>query len=274
VPEFERRWNHFAGQSGRVDETYIKIRGVWTYLYRAVDRDDKTVDFRLSPRRDVAAAKSFFRKALKTQGRPLRVITLDGYAASHRAVRELPEENGLWKDTKLRSSKYLNNIVEQDHRGVKATIGPMLVFKRFRRAKVTIAGIERLHRTRKNQFNLGKKLTQNRARDLERGAHRMINASEIHFTTVTVRARKSVGQITTRSAELFLKACIVDQKPLRSIGAPRRRVRRWGREKRYDYPYAASATTRFLSCVNPTALLVTLVKLRPMVTPPKNNLTN
>jgi len=114
------------------------------------------VDFRLRPRRDVAAAKSFFRKALKTQGRPPRVITLDGYAASHRAVRELPEENGLWKDTKLRSSKYLNNIIEQDHRGVKARIGPMLGFKRFRRAKVTIAGIELLHCIRKNQFNIGK----------------------------------------------------------------------------------------------------------------------
>ena len=159
VPEFERRWNQFARQSGQswwVDETYVKIRGVWTYLYRAVDRDGKTVNFRLRPRRDVAAAKSFFRKALKTQGRPPRVITLDGYAASHRAVRELPEENGLWKDTKLRSSKYHNNIIEQDHRGVKARIGPMLGFKRFRRAKVTIAGIELLHYIRKNQFNLGK----------------------------------------------------------------------------------------------------------------------
>jgi transposase-like protein len=65
-----------------------------------------------------------------SQGRPSRVITLDGYAASHRAVREFPEGNGLWKDTKLRSSKYLNNIIEQDHRGVKARIGSMLSFKK------------------------------------------------------------------------------------------------------------------------------------------------
>jgi putative transposase len=96
APEFERRWNRFArqaGQSWRVDETYIKIRGVWTYLYRAVDREGPTVDFRPSARRDVAAARAFFRKALKTQGRPPRVITLDGYAVSHRAVRELPDEN-------------------------------------------------------------------------------------------------------------------------------------------------------------------------------------
>jgi transposase-like protein len=96
APEFERRWNRFAhpsGDSWRVDETYIKIRGVWVYLYRAVDREGRTVDFRLSPRRDVMAAKLFFRKALKTQGRPPGVITLDGYAASHRAVRELSDEN-------------------------------------------------------------------------------------------------------------------------------------------------------------------------------------
>jgi transposase-like protein len=159
APEFERRWNRFARQSGdswRVDETYIKIRGVWTYLYRAVDREGRTVDFGLCHRREVTAAKLFFRKALKMQGRPPRVITLDGYAASHRAVRELPEENEVWNNTKLRSSKYLNNIVEQDHRAIKARIGPMLGFKSFRRAKVTIAGIELLHHIRKNQFDLRK----------------------------------------------------------------------------------------------------------------------
>jgi transposase-like protein len=72
------------------------------------------------------------------------------------AVRELPEENELWNDTKLRSSKYLDNIIEQDHRAIKARIGPMLGFKKFRRAKATIAGIELLHRIRKNQFDLSK----------------------------------------------------------------------------------------------------------------------
>lgn len=85
-----------------------------------------------------------------------RVITLDGYAASHRAVRELPDENEVWKVTKLRSSKYLNNIIEQDHRGIKARIGPMFGFRKFWRARITIAGFELLQRIRKNQFDLSR----------------------------------------------------------------------------------------------------------------------
>ena len=149
APEFERRWNRFArpvGPSWRVDETYVKIRGQWVYLYRAVDRAGKTVDFRLSTRRDVAAAKAFFRKAAKSQGSPPTTITLDGYAASHHAVREMKAAGQLATDTRLRSSKYLNNLIEQDHRGVKLRIGPMLGFKQFRTAAIAIAGIELLRR--------------------------------------------------------------------------------------------------------------------------------
>lgn len=159
VPEFERRWNRFAlpsGPSWRVDETYVKIRGEWVYLYRAVDRDGKTVDFRLSTRRDVAAAKAFFRKAIKSQSSAPNTITLDGYAASHRAVREMMADGQLASDTKLRSSKYLNNLIEQDHRGVKLRIGPMLGFKRIKTAAITIAGIELSRRIQKRQFNLGR----------------------------------------------------------------------------------------------------------------------
>src|ERR1035441_10428270 len=108
------RFARQAGRSWRVDETYVKIHSRWTYLYRAVDREGQTVDFRLSPSRDVAAAKAFLRKALHTQGRAPVSITLDGYAASHRAVREMRRESSRWTRTKLRSSKYLKNMVEQE----------------------------------------------------------------------------------------------------------------------------------------------------------------
>src|ERR1700757_4487029 len=116
APEFEKRWRRFAravGRSWRVDETYVKIRGKWCYLYRAVDRAGRTVDFRLSVTRDVAAAKAFFRRAIKRQQRPPQTITLDGYAASHRAVRELKADGSLPTETKLRSSKYLTDVFDK-----------------------------------------------------------------------------------------------------------------------------------------------------------------
>ena len=103
----------------------------WVYLYRAVDARGKTIDFRLSPKRDVAAAKAFFRKAFKTQGCVPRTITLDGYQASHRAVRELCAEHRALRTIKVRSCQYLNNIVEQDHRNINARVQPMLGFKQF-----------------------------------------------------------------------------------------------------------------------------------------------
>ena len=159
APEFERRWNRFArpaGSSWRVDETYIKVRGKWMYLYRAVDSAGRTVDFRLSAKRDVGAAKAFFRKAIKSQEAAPRTITLDGYAASHRAVREMKIDGQMPAGTKVRSSKYLNNLIEQDHRGVKLRIGPMLGFKWFRTAAIVIAGIELLRRIHKGQFSLSR----------------------------------------------------------------------------------------------------------------------
>ncbi len=114
------------------------------------------MDFRLSARRDVVPAKAFFRKAIKSHGLLPRTITLDGYAASHRAVREMKGTGELPDDTTLRSSKYLNNLIEQDHRGVKLRIGPMLGFKLFRTAAITIAGIELLRRIQKGQFDLSR----------------------------------------------------------------------------------------------------------------------
>jgi transposase-like protein len=110
---------------------------------------------RLSRTRDVAAAKAFFKKAILHEGRP-HTITLDGYAASHRAVREMQEDGLLPKRTKLRSSKYLNNLIEQDHRGIKSRTRPMLGFKSFASAATTIAGVELLRRIHKNQFVLAR----------------------------------------------------------------------------------------------------------------------
>jgi len=114
-----------SGRSWRMDETYLKVRGRWVYLcYRAVDRDGNTVDFRSNPKRDVAAAKAFFRKALRTQERAPISITLDGYAASHRAMREMLNESKAWKYTKLRSPKCLNNLISRIIEGSSSGSGP------------------------------------------------------------------------------------------------------------------------------------------------------
>jgi transposase-like protein len=158
TPEFEQRWKRFArseGGSWRMDETYIKVRGVWVYLYRAVDKQGLTVDFYLSRNRDGEAAKQLLRKAMKHQRVPTK-ITLDAYAASRRAVTELKDGGELPKRVKVRSSKYLNNMIEQDHRRVKQRIRAMVGLKRFGAAEVTISGIELVEKIRKGQFKTGK----------------------------------------------------------------------------------------------------------------------
>ena len=135
--------------------TRLKVRGSWVYLYRAVDKAGRTVDFFLSRNRDVTAAKAFLRNAMKNRRTPTK-ITLDAYAASHRAVREMKETGELPPGVKVRSSQYLNNLVEQDHRRIKQRIRPMLGFKRFDHAAVTISGIELAEQIKKGQFKTGK----------------------------------------------------------------------------------------------------------------------
>ena len=158
LPGFEKRWNRYArpiGGSWRMDETYKKVRGSWVYLYRAVDKAGRTVDFFLSRNRDGNAAQTFLRSAMKNTRQPTK-ITLDAYAASHRAVREMKETGELSQRVRVRSSQYLNNLIEQDHRRVKQRVRPMLGFNRFDHAALTIGGIELAEKIKKRQFKTGK----------------------------------------------------------------------------------------------------------------------
>ena len=156
VPEYESRWARFArpvGNSWRMDETAVPIRGGAHYLYRAVDKQGRSVDSLLCRERTMEAAQAFLRKAIAnpSAGWP-RTLNLDGYTASHRAVRLLGEEDARWRSVKVRSSRYLNNIIEQDHRAIKRRCAPMLGLKTFGTAAVTLSGIELAHRIRKRQF--------------------------------------------------------------------------------------------------------------------------
>ena len=155
VPDIEKKWKRYTrpvGSSWRVDETYIKVKGQWRYLYRAVDQQGQTVDFLLSKNRDKAAAVRFFKKAIGNNEVPEK-ITLDGSQASHHAVAELKTDGVLPTQTLARSNKYLNNLIEQDHRRVKQRYYPMLGFKKFRNAKVTLSGIELANKIKKGQFD-------------------------------------------------------------------------------------------------------------------------
>jgi len=160
VPEFKKRLDRYArpvNSSWRMDETAIRVRGKSTYLYRAVDKHGKSVDSLLREDRGIEAAQAFFRKAVLTQGSQWpRKVTLDGHTASHRALRLLCNEDSRWHSVLVRSCRYLNNIVEQDHRAIKRRCAPMLGFKSIATAAVTLAGIELAHRIHKQQFSFGR----------------------------------------------------------------------------------------------------------------------
>jgi len=140
--------------SWRMDETYIKVRGKWTYLYRAVDRDGQTLDFMLSEQRDTAAAQRFFKRTVGTNGVPDR-IAIDKSGANLAGLQSLNvilKFTGTGRIINIVQSKYLNNIVEQDHRFIKRITRPMLGFKAFHSAAATLAGIEAAHMIRKGQL--------------------------------------------------------------------------------------------------------------------------
>jgi transposase-like protein len=155
APELDKRIRRHlkpTNDSWRVDETYIKIRGVWKYLYRAVDSQGNTLDFMLSAKRDGKAAARFLHKVLKGQHTQLpRVVTVDKNAAYPVAMEVLRDDETLAETTKLRQVKYLNNVVEQDHRHIKRIVKPMMGFKSFNSARRTLSGIEAMNMVRKGQ---------------------------------------------------------------------------------------------------------------------------
>ena len=143
-----------TAKSWRMDETYIKVKGKWTYLYRAVDRDGQTLDFMLSKRRDLAAARRFFRRAIAANGVPDRVVIDKSGAnlAGLQAVNVILKFTGSGRIVEILQVKYLNNILEQDHRFIKRITRPMMGFKAFHSAAATLAGIETAHMIRKGQI--------------------------------------------------------------------------------------------------------------------------
>lgn len=155
APELDRRCrSHLktTTDSWRVDETYIKVKGTWMYLYRAVDSHGATLEFLLSERRDAQAARRFFTKALTASHTSTpRVITVDKNPAYPKALTELKEEGIVPTQSELRQVKYLNNLVEQDHRFIKRLVKPGLGFFSFDTAWRTLQGYEAMHMIRKGQ---------------------------------------------------------------------------------------------------------------------------
>jgi putative transposase len=131
---------------------YLKVKGEWRYLYRAVDKHGQTIDFFLTEHRDTVAALRFLQKAIRRNGRP-ETITIDGSDANEAAIKRYNEEHGT--AIAIRRVKYLNNVVEQDHRAVKRVTRPMLGFKSFEAAQCTLAGIELMHMLKKSQMIVG-----------------------------------------------------------------------------------------------------------------------
>jgi putative transposase len=156
LERFNKRKRAVTGR-WHVDETYIKVRGRWMYLYRAIDSNGETVEFWFSERRNLTAAKRFLRNALKRHGRPERIV-IDGSQTNKEAILscdaasrlEDPSRRRL-KPIRMRQSRYLNNRIEQDHRAIKRRVRSMLGFQSAATARVILGGIEMVHMMREQQ---------------------------------------------------------------------------------------------------------------------------
>ena len=155
APEINKRLRphlKMSGTSYRVDETYIKVGKTCKYLYRAVDKQGQTIEFMLSAKRDVSAAKRFFKKVMRAEHRRLPFsISVDKNAAYPEAFSASQTERVVPQDCTLRRVKYLNNVIEQDHRFIKKKARASQCFKRFQTAERTLEGIEAVNMIRKGQ---------------------------------------------------------------------------------------------------------------------------
>jgi len=140
-----------VGVSWRLDETYIKVKGEWRYLYRAVDQYGQAIDFLLTEHRDPEAALRFLQKALRRNGLPA-MLTMDGSDANEAAIKRSNEEHGT--AIAIRQGKAVNNVVEQDHRGVKRVTRPMVGFQSFEAAQDTLVGLELMPMSKKRQMRM------------------------------------------------------------------------------------------------------------------------
>ncbi len=156
--EFSKHHKREVGSSWRMDETYVKIKGQWYYLYRAVDKSGATIDFILSKKRDEHSAKRFFNKSIGYAGKPEK-ITIDKSGANNAALKSINKGLDEAEKIEIRQIKYLNNIVESDHRFIKRITKPMMGFKAFHSANATLLGIELHHMLRKGQHKNSANMT-------------------------------------------------------------------------------------------------------------------
>ena len=156
APEINKRIRphlKMSGTSYRIDETYVKVGKNWKYLYRAVDKDGATIEFMLSAKRDITAAKRFFKKMMRADHRRLPfTIGTDKHASYPEAFAASVKEKVLPPDCKLRRVKYLNNVIEQDHRTIRRRWKAMQCFRSFHIAERTLEGVEAAHMMRKGQI--------------------------------------------------------------------------------------------------------------------------